>query len=258
MGQEIAPDKSLCTYLSWAMSHAHTVERVVQRHVIAELPPHCVATVQVQYWDLHTRRFITVGSMLLASSDSSQFASNRCVFPLLVTAPRVSEWRLLAQIRPLVSGAALPADVVVSPQLLFSSLCVDVAAWGGDASLVLSIPNVSVYATHAYERASDHTPEEEEVLLLSVSRLRVAQTTGDGRFSLEAMTSLKCVQFDDLSLVDIVEPFTTTAVRIGSSWDVRATRASINASPLLCRTLAKVLSLTTPHHHHPPSYTRAQ
>jgi hypothetical protein len=65
----------------------------------------------------------------------------------------------------------------------------------------------------------------------NLRNLRATHTRrGDMRSSLGVTMSLKCVQFDDLTLVDLVEPFTTTAIlsHHTAAWDVRMSAVNLN------------------------------
>jgi hypothetical protein len=219
--------------VTWRLHTTQAVLRVYQRHAIAAQPRSAPVVVQVQYWDIHGKRYVTAGTLLLSSQEDPASLGGgvgAVDFPVKAPATRVAEWRLCCR-------------ALASPQQLHSALGVDVAVFRGDLSWSLSVPKTCVYFTHAYQREADGKREEEEVLVYSVSGLHLADTSGDGRFSLHARSSLKCVQFDDLSLVDLVEPFSVTAVRLGSAWDVRSTRVSLNVSPSLCGTVARFCSL---------------
>ena len=236
--------QGLVSYMAWKFRTPHALARVFQRHAVP-MPldgGSCVATVHVQYWDAHARQYTTAGSLLLAS-EGDTFASNQCIFPLSLSAVRETEWRLACQLRH-TSGAPLAeSKSVVAPQLLFSALGVDAAWVFGESSL--SIPSAMIYLSHSYARSIDGAAEEEEVLVVDLKRLRVAHTSGDARSSLGVAVGLKCVQFDDLTLVDLVEPFSLLAVHLRSVWDVRLSRLALNFSPLMCGTVVRYAALWT-------------
>lgn len=240
LGLEQHADGGLSSFAAWKLSHPHALTTVMQRHVVPLPDRSYVAVVHVQYWDRHLLKYSTAGSLLL----SENLESSRCVFPLHLSSVRETEWRLLCQIRS-TSGSAVVTGANVSPQLLISAVGANVAWIPGEVCVSLNVPKSLIYLSHAYKREADNVNEEEEVLLLQSKNLRMTHTSGDGRSSCAAVMALKCVLFDELSLVDIVEPFHTTAIFCRSAWDVRLSRTSINVSPFLLGTISRFAALWT-------------
>ncbi len=232
------------SFVSWKLRTPHALSVVFQRHSVPMPEPNCVAVVQVQHWDPHSAQYVTSGSLLLSSRDDG-FESNRCTFPVSLSAVRQTEWRLVCEVRT-TSGAPLSAkNAVISPQLLFSALGIDGAWVFGESCISLSVPKATLYLSHSYSRHADGQAEEEEVLVLNLSGLRLGHSSGDARSSLAVTAGLKCVQFDELTLVDVVEPFSMLALHSRAMWDVHLSRMSVNASPLLCGTVSKYAALWT-------------